>query len=65
MIYIRHLYNKMYLYDKRCVEFSLFMRLLNNNAYKTNGLSRPYLMINKHGRISSVMKHKTAKKVNV
>jgi hypothetical protein len=55
----------MYLYDKRCVEFSLFMRLLNNNAYKTNGLSRPYLMINKHGRISSVMKHKTAKKVNV
>jgi hypothetical protein len=38
-------------------------QVYNNNAYKTSGgLSRPDLMMNKHGRIVSAMKHKTAKK---
>ena len=38
-------------------------QFLHENAYKTpGGLTRFGLMMNKHGRIVSVKKHKTAKK---
>jgi hypothetical protein len=35
----------------------------HGNAYKTNGdLTKSHLMMNKHGRIVSSVKHRTAKK---
>ena len=38
-------------------------QVMNGNAYKTSGeLTKDDLMMNKHGRIVSKRKHKTAKK---
>jgi hypothetical protein len=40
-------------------------QVFNQNAYKTEGgLTKDKLMMNKWGRIVSVLKHKTAKKEN-
>ena len=43
--------------------FGSRIQVLRGSAYKTaGGLLKEHLMMNKHGRVVSVLKHKTAKK---